>query len=343
MTKNELKIKPIIYAISMFFFFLLAYLFIIVGIDTKTKLYVNYHETSTTNYRITLLPNDIYDSDNIDTNQHYLSSLIDDLIISFNYQNTFSEVVSGYYKYNINASLVIYDQNINNPVVKKNYSIIEDKYIILNQGNLTNFSLNDHFVINYDEYLQTYQEITKKYNLNVLGNLLINIDFYEYLGFSSLTKDQEYVSTITINIPISDTTFKTTINDLNNNSNFSEYSKHEDINYFAITLSLIFLAIAISFLVLVLHTIKSLYHQQLIYQNDLHNIISKYDDIIITTNKFYNFKKYNLIYVASFDELLEVYHQTNSLIMYKELKRHYYGVFVIISGENAWIYPLKNK
>lgn len=343
MKKNNLNVISIIYAIFMVLFFVLSYLFIIVSIDTKTKLLVNYHETSTTNYRLTLLPNDLYDQTNISSNNNYLSTVIDDIIVSFNYQNLFSEIVSGYYKYNITANLLIYDDSINNPLVNKEYILHEDKYIVLNQGNLTNFMLNDHFIIDYNNYLKTYQEITTKYNLSVIGNLLVKINFYEYLGFSSLTTDQEYQSTITINIPISDTTFKTKITDLSNNSNFYEYSKKEDVNYYTFIIGLIFLSAAISFLVLVIHTIKELYQHHLAYHNSLKSILNKYDSIIITTNKFYNFKQYNLIYVNSFKELLEVYDKYHILIIHREITKHKLSIFILIQGDNAWIYRLRNK
>jgi len=343
MKKDKRNIISIIYAIFMVLFFMLAYLFIIVSIDTKTKILVNYHETSTTNYRLTLLPNDLYDTTKISSNKNYLSSVIDDVIVSFNYQNLFSEIVSGYYKYNINANLLIYDESINNPLVNKEYSLLEDKYIVLNQGNVTSFMLNDNFVIDYNKYLKTYQEITTKYNLSVIGNLKININFYEYLGFSSLTTDQEYKSTITINIPISDTTFKAKITDLSNNSNFYEYSKKEDVNYYTLIIGLIFLASAISFLVLVIHTIKELYHHHLEYHHSLKTILNKYDSIIITTNKFYNFKKYNIIYVNSFKELLEVYEKYHILIIHREISKYKLSIFILIQGDNAWIYRLRNK
>lgn len=343
MYKNKFKFLPIIYAISMILFFLLAYLFINAGIKTKTKIFVNYQEKSNTNYRVTLHPNNIYSPSDLSYNNNYITKLVDDLIVSFNYKNHFSEVVSGYYKYYINTELIIYDQSINNPLIRKEKVIQNDKYIVLNDGNLTNFSLNDNVIIDFDSYLSTYEDITKKYNLNVLGNLIIKINFYEFLGFSSLQNDQEYESKIIINIPISDTIFKLKINEINNKDKFYEYSKNEDVNYFSISLGLIFLAVGISFLVLVIYTIKNLYIKQKLYKNKLDEILSTYDSIIIKTNKFYNFKNYNLIYVTSFKELLEVYQEYHSLIIYKEINKYQKGIFVIIKDDFAWIYQMKNK
>lgn len=343
MSKKSLNIYPIFYAILMVIFFLIAYLFIIVGLDTKTKISVDYQEKSTTTYRAKLLPNDIYDSSIYHPQQSYLSAVIDDIVVSFNYQNSFSEIVSGYYKYNITSELLIYDQTINNPLIRKSATIHEDKYIVLDQGNVTNFSLNDYFIIDFDTYLKTYQSITDQYNLDVLGNLIIKINFSEFLGFSSLANDQEYQNTIILNFPISDTTFKVSITDINNLNRFSEYSQREDVNYLALILGIIFLSLALSFFALVLYTIKTMYHQQLNYTKKLQDILHKYDQIIIKANKFYNFKTYNLIYVTSFKELLEVHKTTKNLIIYKDVKKYQQAIFVIINDDSAWIYQLKNK
>jgi len=343
MSKNKLNFYPVFYAILMTIFFLLAYLFIVVGIDTKTKISVAYQEKSTTTYRATLLPNDIYNSSIYQPKQSYISSVIDDIIVSFNYQNSFSEIVSGYYQYNITSELLIYDQTINNPLIRKATIINEDKYIVLDQGNVTNFSLNDYFVIDFDNYLRTYQSITEKYRLNVLGNLIIKINFSEFLGFASLKNDQEHQNAIIINIPISDTTFKVNITDLNNLNHFSEYSQHEDVNYLALILGITFLSFALSFLTLVLYTLKTIYNKQLIYTKTIKDILNQYDRVIIKTNKFYNFKNYNLIYVTSFKELLEVHQATKNLIIYKKIKKYQQAVFVIIDRDNAWIYQLKKK
>lgn len=327
----------------MILFFLLAYLFFLVGIDTKTKKSVHYQEKSNTNYRITLLPSDIYNEQFPVENKLYLSSVIDDLIFFFNYQNTFTEVVSGYYKYNITSELLIYHDSLNNPLITKENIIKEDKYIVLNQGNISNFNLNDHFIIDYNNYLKIYENLTKNYQQDIIGTLIIKINFYEVLGFSSLKNDQLYENTILITIPISDTIFKANITELNNLNSFSEFSQKEDVNYLTLTIGIIFLSLAISFLILVVYTIKSIYKKQQYFTNNIKDLLIKYDHIIIKTSKLYNIKKYNLIYVTNFKELFEVHKNTNKLIIYKEIKKYYHAIFVILDGDTAWIYQLKNK
>ena len=57
----------------------------------------------------------------------------------------------------------------------------------------------------------------------------------------------------------------------------------------------------------------------------------------------YNTKDYNLIYVDSFEELLDVYKRVESPISFKEMDKHKKAIFLIIEEDNAWVYQLINE
>ena len=50
-----------------------------------------------------------------------------------------------------------------------------------------------------------------------------------------------------------------------------------------------------------------------------------------------------MIYVDSFNELMDVYYKKCKMISFKEVKRDFESIFVIIDGEDAWIYKLIAK
>ena len=85
---------------------------------------------------------------------------------------------------------------------------------------------------------------------------------------------------------------------------------------------------------------KIIYDRQSKYSRELKRIISKYDDCIVRVKRLYVKKKYNLIYVDSFDELMDIYKKKNKMISFKEIKPGSYALFVIIDDDNAWIYRL---
>ena len=76
------------------------------------------------------------------------------------------------------------------------------------------------------------------------------------------------------------------------------------------------------------------------YNKELKKILKQYNSNIVNIKKFYNKKKYNLIYVDSFDELMDVHNKANYPISFRETKKNYESIFVIIDYDNAWIYRL---
>ena len=73
---------------------------------------------------------------------------------------------------------------------------------------------------------------------------------------------------------------------------------------------------------------------------ELKKILSRYDDCIVRVNKLYVNKKYNMIYVDSFSELMDVYDKKGQMISLREMKRGAEAIFVIIDLDDAWIYKL---
>ena len=76
------------------------------------------------------------------------------------------------------------------------------------------------------------------------------------------------------------------------------------------------------------------------YQKELRMILKDYSDIIVEVKRFYNKKKYNLIYVDTFKELMDVYNKVGNPISYREVKKDKEAIFIIIDDDNAWIYRL---
>ena len=86
-----------------------------------------------------------------------------------------------------------------------------------------------------------------------------------------------------------------------------------------------------------------MYHDKYDYKAQLNKILSEYDDIIVNIKKFYNRKKYNLIYVDTFSELLDVYNSVGNPISFREVKKNKEALFIILDEDNAWVYRLLNK
>lgn len=340
MKKNILK--PIFHAILMIIFFMLSYLFIYTGISTETKIYVNYKTESNTSYEVKLLSNDIYD--NIEYyDWNYITSLVDDIKINFNYKDTLSEYASGYYKYNVKLNLIMYQDNENNIISQKEYLIKDDTVTVIDDNYCNLIKLDKNFIIDFNTYKSIFDKLKSDHDIDALGKLEVRINIYEYLGFDKIEGDIPIENEILLTIPLNEKTVKINVNNIDALGSISSFSKKEDINYINIILGILFLSLAITFMIDVIKIIKKIYEKESKYKKELKEILTKYDDIIVEVKKIVNVKDYNLIYVSNFKDLLDVYETNKSVINYKETKKNIESIFVIISEDNAWIYKLNNE
>ena len=160
----------------------------------------------------------------------------------------------------------------------------------------------------------------------------------EFFNFDSL--ENEYVDSnfMTINIPITSSIFEIDVDKINNKDSYYEFTNKQSMNIVFLLVGSFCLSVAISLLILVIRQFILIYDRQSKYNKELNIILRKYDKCIVKINKFYVSKKYNMIGVDSFDELIDVYNRTNKMISFKETKRGLESIFIIIDEDNAWIY-----
>ena len=338
-----MKVRNIIYIILMALFMIFAYFLFDRGVNVKTKIVVNYQEHSDVSYRVHLNDNDIYDSKYLGMNERYITKLVDNILVSFNYNILFDNDISGYYRYKVIGTLVAYQDDINNSLWEKDYIILNDKTEVLND-NIKSFKIIDSVNIDYDKFREELNNFTNDYDINVSGYLMVKILIEENLDFFSIDKLTNDVKEIKMLIPLSYDTFKIEIvNDSDNINKYYDFSKKEPVNYLLLIIGAFSLSLGISFLVLTIRNIIIEYRDEYEYKRRLTKIIKEHGDILVNVKKFYSKHKYNLIYVASFEELMDAYRRIENPISYKEVKKNEETIFLMVDEDNAWIYRLVSK
>ena len=328
----------------MIIFIVLAYLFFDRGINVKTKIFVTYQEKSDITYKVYLHENDIYNKRYLNMNERYLANLVDDIDINFAYNSLFSRELNGYYTYSVTSTLVGYTDDINESLFRKE-DILLNKTVPLNQNNLSEIKINDKVIIDYDKYFNELKKYNDEYNTKISGYLEVlmkineNLDFF---GNERIIKDTKEMKLI---IPLSYETFKISIqNDNNNVDKYYDFSKKEKINFIFLVIGAFCLSVGISFFALTIRNMINESHDEINYRKELKRIINNNSEILVKVKKFYSKHKYNLIYVASFAELMDAYRRVENPISYKEVKKNEETIFLMIDEDNAWIYRLvKNK
>lgn len=339
-----MKVRNILYIFLMIIFIVLAYLFFDRGINVKTKIFVTYQEKSDITYKVYLHENDIYNKRYLNMNERYLTNLVDDIEINFVYNSLFSRELNGYYTYSVTSALVGYTDDINESLFRKE-DILLNKTVPLNQNNLSEIKINDKVIIDYDKYFNELKKYNDEYNTKISGYLEVllkineNLDFF---GNERIIKDTKEMKLI---IPLSYETFKISIqNDNNNVDKYYDFSKKEKINFIFLVIGAFCLSVGISFFALTIRNMINESHDEINYRKELKRIINNNSEILVKVKKFYSKHKYNLIYVASFAELMDAYRRVENPISYKEVKKNEETIFLMIDEDNAWIYRLvKNK
>ena len=335
--------KDLLYIILMVFFFVLAYFLFDRGFNARTKIIVNYKEDSNVLYKVYLHENkDILD-EYMTMDKRYITKLVDNIGLTFIYNNFYSSPVFGYYAYDVIGTLYVYDKDSNDLLIRNDYPLLEKKTFVLNQND-NKINIEDKYLLDYDKYYLDFLNIKNNYNIDVNGYLEINFNIYHNLLFKGIEKEVKDDRKIIIKIPLSLDTFKIDVNKESNNlASYYDFSTKEKINYVFLLIGSFMLAIGISFMALVIRQMVFSYYRQAGYRRDFNKILKAHDDILVKVKKFYNQKNYNLIYVDNFNELIDIYKKIGNPISYREIRKNMETIFVLVDQDNAWIYRLINK
>lgn len=321
----------------MVMFGALSYVFLNSGFNTMTRVKVDYEDSSDVFYTVNYIENGY--TNNLG-NDKYVANMVDSIDINYNYSNMLSEYVSGYYRYNVLGYLIAYEDDISNSLWERKYELVSDKTVVLDKNNINSIKIEDGFRLDFRKYRDKINSFIDDYDIDISGYLHIRINILEFLNFDSLNNEYADNKVITVNIPLSDDIFKVSVNNIVDRDSYYEFSNRVSMNLVFLTIGAFCLSLALALLVIVIKQFKIIYNRQSKYKKELKRILSKYDNCIVKVKRFYVNKKYNLIYVDSFADLLDVYDKKNKMISFKEIKRDSESIFVIIDEDDAWIYKM---
>ena len=330
-----MRFKDVVYSFLMIILMILAYLLIDRGINAKTKIYVNYQTDSDIIYDVYLNDGmvmkmgDVYPSDSI----NYIN-------FDFNFKNLFTSRINGYYAYSINGFLVVYTDDINDSLLQKKY-ILLDKTVDTLNNNSNLININHNINIDYNKYKDELLNVGREYDMDVNGYLEVRFNVFESLNFSDIDNAVEDNKQVKAIIPLSYDNFRiSVINEEKKRDSYYDFSRKQSVNYVLMIIGIISLLLGLSFLGLIIRDMINSYKKESIYNKQIKEIFNKYGDIIVKVKKFYNKKKYNLIYVDSFNELMDVYNKVGNPISFREIKKRSRSIFILIDNDNAWIYEM---
>lgn len=337
-----MKSKMVFYTIIMAIFMVLSYMFIVSGLSMKTKEYIRYQQKSDFSYLVNLLPNTVYDKEYLGMGGSYVGSLVKDISLDVNYNIRYDKDIVGYYVYEIDEKLIAIDDEA--VLWEKNNTVKKSSVEVINQNDVKEIRVDDNIIIDYQGKKEEIDNFNKEYNMQVSGELVICFKLKTTLDFETFNDTYDDVKEVKLIIPLTEKVFNIKMVDDNQEiDSYSEFSTKKGINYLFLVFGALCLSFGVAFLVVIIRELLMVSDRENKYILELKKIFKEHDDEIVVVKEFKNIKKYNLIYVDSFKELVDVYDKVNSPISFKELKKNQRAVFLIIENDNAWIYMLSVK
>lgn len=305
---------------------------------TQQKV-INYNEKSNLDYRVYLKENDFYETPYLGKNMLYIASLIDKINIDFNYNFTSSENIYLDFNYNIIGKLVISDSEEKNTYYEKEYILLNDKKVSMENSNSQ--IINENIVIDYDYYNNLANNFKMTFGVNTTSNLII------YLSINKTGNDSQTMnnnSLMLIKIPLSEKAIniKMDYKEIDNSSTILSASYITIDNLVYITASIIFIILSIVAFIKCIRLISlAIPNNKNIYDKYVNRLLIEYDRLIVETSTQPLFDNKEIIKVEKFQELLDVRDNLKLPITYYSITKHQKCYFYISTGDKVYLHTIK--
>ena len=328
--------------ILMVFTLILSLGMIYYALNNTNKESISYTQNGNVDYKVCLKENNFYSQNCLDKNMSYVSSLIKNVGLTFNYDLNTSEQLNVKTEYEVTGKLVISNAENTSKYFEQKY-ILQDKTSEgISQIN-NEYKISKNIDIDYDYYNTIASTFKSQYGVET--NSYIEVSFQVF----HTNKEIEDIrvpspSPVILNIPLSQKS-------ININMTASGVNKQEtqNIESSIFTLNNI-ICLFIGIIALIICLISSLKIAKMLtlikekknnYDKFIEKILREYDRLIVETSTLPKFNNYFLTKVNSFGELIDVRDNLRLPIMYYEVAKHQKCHLYIIDNKNLYLLTVK--
>ena len=276
-------------------------------VDLSRTYYIDYTESSDIDYKVWLKPNNHYDSDWLGEGQAYVASLIDNVKADFKYRLSMDAANVAFDSvYNVTAQLIIVDNTTKVNIFDPTYTLVTDTPVTQNSS--SSLVINQAVEINYDTYNNLANDFIETYKLNdttctlvVTMNVGVNGSSDAFVG----SADNQHK--LSLNIPLARTTL-----DIEMTSSVSSGENKvlalkggtnpdlfKNIAIYSSVLEGLLILIFIGFIFLSRN-------DDINYTNKVKSIVSAYRSFIQQVTNGFDTEGYQVLTIATFDEMLGI-------------------------------------
>lgn len=339
-TVRKTKIRKIFVVLIVVVFLELGIYLIYQSFQNKKNNILSYKENNEIHYKAFLKPNSFFDTPYLEEDKTYITSLIDHLNIDYNYVISFNKPVSGEYTYYLEA-VILADKSNNESgnYWTKSFRIGEAKKATIN--NQKRYVLVENIDVDYNKYNDLLNEFKKSTGVTTDSKLSIRMVVEGNVQNGELKAPIN--SNLNLTMPLSELAIEGKIDKdaISNKKTIKKKYTDDSPKYFIYRmLGSLFVIVSMGTILVFMHR-ERVERKKNVYIRRLKKILNTYDSIIVTLQSKPDFKKYNEISVASFEELIDAHSEVRMPINYYQDEHRRRSYFTLINGNEIYTYTLK--
>lgn len=332
--------RRVTFNILFFLVFLIGCFFVATKTIEREKTQpINYSDVNQISYKVYLKPNSFYKEKYLEMNRAYVASLIDYIVINYNYLFNIEKLTNMDFSYRIIAELIIENN--------KGTSFVDEKYVIRDNVNkrLENdgmFNIDERVTIDYGFYNTLANKFKVETGVDINGYLNVYLEVDKKTDETLNYKIAESTKS-NIKIPLSERALEINFDSNNGGAKKQVFPLGKvTFNPTYLAIEIILFIITAYFFVKIMKYLSTLISVKTPYDKFIKKILKDYDRLIVETRTDFNMTNYNVITVNKFSELLDVRDNLKLPIIYYNIKKHEKGIFYIKNNTDVYIYVVKN-
>ena len=318
----------------------LSICFVLLSFSINEEKVVKYKETSEIDYKVYLKENSFYEDTYLEKDMSYISTLIETINTTFNYNFSIDQKNDVTFKYNIIGKLIIMDSTGDNVFFEKQYLLLEDKELTIIDSNRC--LINENININYGYYNNIANDFRNKFGISTTSDFVVTMNIVGETKDNKVNLGKGQAMSLTIPLSQREVKIKLSTNTQNINESVVEDSFIKIENYFFLLVAIVIFIVSITLLVKLLKKVIIINNTKSKYDKYIERILKEYDRFIANTKigPIVNDGD-KVIKLNDFQELLDVRDSLKVPINYYNIVSHHKCIFYLNKDNLIYQYCVK--
>lgn len=320
--------------------FSLSIHFLITSFSLIEEHVITYKESGDIDYKVFLKENNFYEEDYLGKDMSYISTLIDKINTTFNYNFSINQKTNMKFNYDIIGTLTIMDNTGKNTFYEKEYKLIDNKVAEMN--NTDRLIIQENLDIDYSYYNNIANNFRNKYGVSTTSNFVITLNINGRSDNNKINITNNQAMSLTIPLSQREVNIKLSTDTLKNNESVEQTSSLKITNYFRLVLFVITFILVIISSIKLIKKISMVYPPKSNYDKYITKILQEYDRFIANTSIGPIVNEDDKVFeLNDFQELLDVRDNLKVPINYYNIVKHQKCLFYLNKDNLIYKYYVK--